>query len=143
MYIFLVFEISLLESQSSFCLRTSRKVCLLKKEGAFLGFFVAFPDVRLIAAFTWIQCSIDMFLFGWGFVSKRTRVSWEGRNGRKVNRRKPGSCLVLPRETWCGILCCFTQWLVRGEGKECREKGLKSHTSGISSQQFLLWQKPV
>lgn len=105
------------------------------EKGAFLNFLVAFPGVRLISAFIWIQSSIDIYIFLKfrplnffqeilmfvlrGFVSKRACVCWEG---RAVSRRKPGSCLELPEETlWYFFVALPNDWSEeRGKSAERR-----------------------
>lgn len=124
-YVFLVFEFSVVESQSSFCLRYYAKFTFWKRSGHF-WVFCSFPwceaDICIHLKFRPLiffpgnsNVCFDGGLFQRGLVFA---ISQEG---RKMNRRKPDSCLVLLGETWCDIsLCCFTHWLVRGEGKECR-----------------------
>lgn len=63
-----------------------------------------------------------------------------GRRGREVLRRKRASHLVFlapPRRERLGIsLSCFIHWLIRGEGKECREEGLESQIRLMVSNFF-------
>lgn len=47
------------------------------------------------------------------------------------------TCSCERRDTWHGIsLSCFTQCLVRGEGKECKEKELECQISEMVSNFF-------
>lgn len=115
------------------------KGLLFEKGGAFLSFFVAFPEVRLISAFTWIQCSIEICILLkfrplnlfqeivmyvlMQFCFKEGLCLLVPQEGRKMNRRKPGSCLVLPGETWYHIsLCCFTSDCSEETGKSAERK---------------------
>lgn len=65
------------------------------------------------------------------------RQDWKESQQKEAWLLPSVTCSCEKRETWRGIsLSCFTQVLVRGEGKECREKGLESQISEMVSNFF-------
>lgn len=145
-YILLVFQISMVESQSSVS-RYHAKFAFWKRGIS-----------ELFCSFSWGEADICIHLNSiqyWHLYSPEIQtLEFFPGNGNVCFEGvcfKEGLCLLgrqdseqkeawlLPTVVWgdfVAFLYCFTQWLLRGEEKECRGKELKSHISEMGSNFF-------